>query len=153
MARTDAHTPYYAKALHAKDGIEVHRGCPSDPSGWGRIVQVLAECPNPDCSLAPIICRHQIVREVVECDLHNPTSFRSCHYDSDQAWIEHFGYRHRCHWPEGMKRAGWYGPERAQGRDYGQLAAREYNTFGEVLTDDPATRNSPSGLWGGGWID
>lgn len=61
--------------------------------------------------------------------------------------------RHRCFWPKGMKRAKFYGPERRTTRETLAGLAAEYNTFGQVLSDDPWSRPSPSGLWGGGWVD
>lgn len=166
MARTDAHTPFHARVKQAADRVEVHRGCDQDPSGRGRYLGMVLEgdpagtycsaCINSfpyqptNCTCQP--AHYVYVYAEVECDLdEGHHSFLRCHYDSDSVWDEMF--RHKCYWPEGLKRSLWYSPERQQARSFGRQAVREYNTFGEVLTDEPATRNNPSGLWGGGWPD
>lgn len=103
--------------------------------------------------------RNVPIFEVVPCDALDATNpsgaFRGCRAWSDEASTETYGYRHRCRWPRGAKRAFWYAPERAQARAWGRRAAAEYNTLGELedFADEPGVRRNPRGLWGGGWID
>lgn len=94
------------------------------------------------------------VYEVVPCDLDDSSlnRWRSCHYDSDTASQQAYGYHHKCDW-HGLQRDLWYKPERQQGREFCREAAAIYNTTGEAPEDEPYVPGSPSGLWGGGWVD
>lgn len=95
------------------------------------------------------------VFEVVPCDASWPPGPRRCSAWSDEASAEAYGHRHRCVWPRGAKRTFWYGPERAESREFARRAAAEFNTHGglDECEDEPPARRNPSGLWGGGWID
>lgn len=91
------------------------------------------------------------VREIVDCDVDDVEA-RGCYRTSDEARIQAFGHRHKCDWA-GLKRDLWYSPERQRDREFCRQAAAEYNTYGEAPTDEPYIPGSPSGLWGGGWVD
>ena len=176
MSRTYAHTPHRVNVRRAEDVEEVHNGCEHDPSGDGRIVgyewvEVVSEPhwqPRTVIRKTPwgsyangvkwvyeptVTTEPRPIRKVVPCDINGVGTRRGCYRYSDKALTESFGYHHKCHWG-GMRRDRWYLPERQSFRQFARRAADEYNTYGDV--DDavePFTRSSPSGLWGGGWID
>lgn len=77
-----------------------------------------------------------------ECDIDEPGGV--CYYARR---------RHQCTWPANGRRDFYYAPERASDRVALMNMASEYNTFGEVFSDEPYLRPSPSGLFGGGYID
>lgn len=181
MSRTYAHTPEWALALRADDAEVIHQGCEQDPSGQGRLVgyrevqRFVApywHAKHLNVTVDPIFgdtddgirwvyqSETYIVREpvyeVVPCDVDSGCRWdrmRSCYRHSDTSIVEAYGPHHKCEWPAGTKKSRWYGPERRQARDFGRRAAREYNTYGVAPEDEPYTPGSPSGLWGGGYID
>lgn len=175
MSRTTKDQPYRVRANNAPPSQteEWHYGCENDPEGRKRYVRTKTEIIDrpPYWHQKEVVVGHTLwgeditalrwvfegehienkvrIYETVPCDIDSPdTTSRqiTCSRDPKTA-------RHHCHWPKGGRRAYWYGPEREDERMTLRQMAQEYNTHGDIETDEPWTPGSPRGMWGGGWID
>lgn len=176
MSRTTKDQPYRIRAQNAPahQVEEWHFGCDRDPEGRKRYVRTEVEIIDlaPHWHQKDVVVGHALfgneitsrrwvfeavhtenrvrIFETVPCDIDAPDNgYRlKC---SHEARI--VGRGHHCYWPKRTRRAKWYAPERQDGRQSLREMADEYNTYGDIETDEPWTPASPNGLWGGGWID
>lgn len=175
MSRTTKDQPYRVRVQNAPTSQveEWHYGCENDPEGKKRYVRTEVEVIDrpPYWHQKEVVVGYTLwlgeeitalrwvfegerienkvrVFETVPCDIDSPVRRRGI-----QCGRSLVTDKHHCHWPKGGRRAYWYGPEREDERVSLRQMAQEYNTHGDIETDDPWTQSSPSGTWGGGWID
>lgn len=169
MSRTAKDQPYRIRTQNAPalNTEEWHEGCEHDPEGRKRYVRT--EVENIDLPahwhqkttvVGHTLQGHEItatrwvfeathtenrvrIFETVPCDIDTPdtSTSRTC-----SRGLRHD--RHDRHWGTDQRRAYWYGPERRTERESLHQMANEYNTYGEIETDDPCAPASHSGLWG-----
>lgn len=175
MSRTTKDLPYRIRVQNAptSNTEEFHYGCDRDPEGRKRYVRTETEIIDLPAHWhqKTVVVGHTLwlgeeitalrwvfesehienrvrIFETVPCDIDAPERRRGI-----QCGRSLIVNKHHCHWGKGGRRLGWYAPERREERESLQQMAHEYNTHGEISTDDPWTPTSPAGLWGGGWID